>query len=340
LLLNTLYEQGKRFDELTPLFAELAAHQNAWEVASDFCRDLPLRGFWPVCHRHLMLQASGGNDGWFAQRLEKDIQLPNALAEMGWPLTVDPTHSVAALIGGEVARGLTDEELQRLLAGGLLIDVSTLRILEGRGLGELAGVRTGQRAGHCYETFTEHFFNGTYAGDGRRAFPNATATGLEIIDPGVMVLSEAFRQEDDSRLGNCLTAFENSLGGRIAVASYAPWEQLGRVGKRTQLLRLASWLCRGDMPLEIESPVRVIPLIRGDGETGRVMVTLLHTALGDSGDFVVRLPLQATRVTLLSGSSRRSLAMAVTKRDTRMMIPSMKANSSAILLIETSDQSE
>ena len=74
-----------------------------------------------------------------------EIAQPNETAEMGLPLTTDPQTACGVLLAGKVAEAFTAEELRGFLARGVLINGFALGVLWARGLGELMGLKPGDR---------------------------------------------------------------------------------------------------------------------------------------------------------------------------------------------------
>ena len=131
---------------------------------------LPLMGLWPADHRELMARRQVDDRGWFWEGGAYDMQRPNALAEMGVPLTTDPRTACGVLLAGRVAEAFGDEELRDMLARGVWMDGEALGVFWARGLGELAGLRPGERLpGGMAERRTMHPLNGAGAGDVREA---------------------------------------------------------------------------------------------------------------------------------------------------------------------------
>ena len=117
---------------------------------------------------YLMGKLAVDSGGWFWEGGVYNIHLPNALVEMGIPLTPAKRVSCGALLAGRIAEAFTDVELRALLARGVLRDSCALEVLWSRGLGEFTGVRPGKKVlGGAVETLTTHALNGRFPGDSR-----------------------------------------------------------------------------------------------------------------------------------------------------------------------------
>lgn len=181
------------------------------------------------------------------------------------------------------------------------------------------------------ERLTAHPLNGFHAGEERDALvgPWGPAYSLLPTEDGVSDLSRLWRY-DGTDCGCCFSVYANALGGRVAVASYSPWQRLGRTGKRQQVLRVADWLAGGRLPLLIEQPVRVAPFIRKSDDDQRVAVVLLNMGLDPTGPLTLRLRAAPREVRMLGLAA--PLPLHHTADETVLSLPSIPAWQTAILL--------
>ena len=101
---------------------------------------------------------------------------------------------------------------------------------------------------------------------------------LEPLDPNVRVLA-TLETYTGQGLGPCMTAFENPLGGRVVVMGYSPWQFIHSLAKRNQLVNVADWLSRGELPVRIKDPVPLTPFVRMARSRRRGLVVLLNHGL-------------------------------------------------------------
>ncbi len=332
---NAISERAKRFEEYEPLLQSVVAHRPVWRGLREAAEGLPLVGFWPADRSDLMARQRVDEEGWFHQYEAYDIQRPNELAQMSIPLTADPEAACGVLLSGRLPDAFTDEELRGMLEGAVLMDDQALGVLWERGLGELAGVRPGCYVPACYERLTDHSLNGEWAGDGRRIYPSTGATTLEAARDEVLPLSRAVDQVADVDRGICLSACENELGGRVAVGTYVPWNQLGRAGKQHQLIALCDWLCRGRLPVVIEGTVRVAPFVRMAPDGKGVAVVLFNMSLDATGPLTLRLRACRDQVALVTPDGAQTLNVRVGERETFLEVPSIPAWQTAVLLAQS-----
>ena len=203
-----------------------------------------------------------------------------------------------------------------------------------RGLGELTGVRPGPAQLHgLTEMFTSHPLNGDAAGDGRDALisPGDNVRSLAPLGADVQELAHLVRY-NGADCGCCLSLYENELGGRVAVSSYAPWHRLGRGAKRRQLLSVADWLARGRLPLLIKETVRVAPFVRLGADGGRVAVVLLNMSLDPTGPMTLHLRAQPQELCQVTAQGRKLLALHRQADEVVVQVPSLPAWHTAVLL--------
>ncbi|NLV73676.1 MAG: hypothetical protein GXY52_03175 [Chloroflexi bacterium] len=287
-------------DEFSGLVGAIAAERPAFETLIAHAEGLPILGFWPADDNALMGKRAVNERGWFWEGGPYDIQVPNALVEMGIPLTADPATSCGTLLAGRIAEAFSDMELRAILARGVLLDAQALQVLWSRGLGELTGAKPGKQVlGGAFETLTDHPFNCGFAGEQRDALvaPADQLCALDLL-PGAEALATIVSY-DERNLGVCQSAFTNALGGRVVVSSYPPWRMNGLLAKRTQLAKLADWLAYGKMPARIDTFSRVAPFIRIAEDGSRWAALLLNSTLDESPEFELRVRCNAEYAWLL-----------------------------------------
>lgn len=261
-----------------------------------------LYGAWTA---ETAFQYNGGN--WF-ETVDRWLDTPYALSfpNAGIPLTMRKDDNCATLLAGHTAAGLSDSELTEILSGGVFLDAASLEILQARGLGHLCGAQIKDKYNfNVFEVFTDDPFNENEAG----RINNKTG----LIPPGSFCYT--FLPSDGARvisnlcgpsnllLGASLIAYENSLGGRVIVGGYLPWQNLLSPAKLFQTRNLCDWLSFGKMPVLVHGAVRVIPMIRvGDG----FALLLINAFLDPTGPFEVDVRLPVTEVERIEPHGKRT----------------------------------
>ena len=201
-----------------------------------------------------------------------DLAAAQQLTTMGLPLCAENQHPCGALLTAGAADGLTDAEIERLLAGGLLIDGDALARLQARGFGPLIGMTAEPWGRHrAYERFTADPINGPHAGHVWMQ-PGGRFYRLDALSDGARVLGEYVTQEGDA-LGAATAAVETAAGGRVGVLGANGFEHVVSSARRAQVLALADWIGGGAMPALVETPAQVMVVPRTD-EQGRLSTCL------------------------------------------------------------------
>jgi hypothetical protein len=292
--------------DFLPQMERIPAARPLWERWVAHADGLPTAGLWPAWSSRLMAQRTiRTGERWLESHRHYDISLPRVLGEIGLPLAGD-RPGCGVVLCGRVAEAFTDDELTRMLSGGVLMDSTALEVLESRGLGHLTGVRLAKRLDNgMMERFSADPLNGAAAGQLRDARIEfwGDATGLaDVLEPvagGVRTLATLedyfYRPQ-----GTCMTAFENELGGRVVVMGYAPWIFLHSVGKRLQLQNVADWLSRGAMPVRVDETVPLLSVVRLSADRQRGAVLLLNAGMDEIREATVHLRVAARRGRLLT----------------------------------------
>lgn len=292
-----------------PLLRRIVDTRRFWERLNKECEGRGLMGFWPAWHPHLMARRSvrEGED-WFASSPFYDIRKPEVLSRLGLPLGTGRRGN-GAILAGRVAEGFNDEELREMLAGPVLMDAFALEVLAERGLDDLAGVRIlAWTDNGMAERFTDDPLNAPMEGalrDIRSEFwgdPYMKSARLALLSPDVRVLS-VLETYLGKRHEPCVTAYENSLGGRVIVMGHAPWRFVE--AKQPQIMNAADWTTAGTLPVRIREIVPVVPMVRLAEDRTRGVILLVNSGLDSVDEVTLEVRAPETKVSL-AGPERES----------------------------------
>jgi hypothetical protein len=331
---NMLKDCACSLADSAPALRAIAAERPAWEGLRRSVVELDLAGFWPAYSPGLMAARTVDSEGWFREGGLYNIQQPNELAGIGIPLTPVRRGSCGVILAGKVAEAFSTDELRTMLAGAVLLDRPALEVLAARGLGDLTGVRIGEKfAASVTERFTSHTLNGADRGEEREALVSAAdnVSSLIPLAPEVASLATLIRY-DRKDCGCCFSAYTNRLGGRVAVSTYSPWRRLGSGAKRRQLMAVMDWLSGGRCPVLIEQTVRVAPFVRFDAARKRAAAVLFNMSLDPTGPLTVRLRANPAAVRLIDASGEHALSMRTAGSDVVVEVPSLDAWHTAIIV--------
>jgi hypothetical protein len=288
----------RSYAEYEPHFTAIARKRPFWERLVQELADTRWGGLWMAYTNQIMTRRRvyEGED-WFANKGCWPFE-SIGVARLGAPMTPWREHACGTVLAGRMAEGLSDAELEEILKGGVYMDDCVVQTLWERGLGALTGVRSAGRnwVAEIREKALEHRLNGGDAGNQRDAGIRFTETsegkgtvrGLEPLDGSVGLLARITTFDGDDA-EPCFTVYENELGGRVAVNSYAPWSAIERAWKRRQILSVCDWLTRGRLPVVLETHAWVLPFVRLDAGGRPKLILLLNTSFDDAEPLTLRL---------------------------------------------------
>lgn len=179
----------------------------------------------------------------------------------GLPECFGDTHVVCTTMNKETASMLSDEQVIQVLSGGVYMDAEALTYLNERGFGEYTGFTVDKEVPiDAMERYTDAPLNGAIAGgirNCRQAFNPGPSFALKSTAEGTVTLCELV-DYTGACVGECaLGLYENSLGGRVAVAGYYPYTWVSDYNKSRQLTALFRYLSKNTLPAYIDSYCRL-----------------------------------------------------------------------------------
>ncbi|MBP5638133.1 MAG: hypothetical protein J6X55_01545 [Victivallales bacterium] len=226
------------------------------------------------------------------------------LARLGIPYST--RYGSPAILVGDEAEALSDNEVLELLKGGLLLDFPAAEILEQRGFSDLIGVTT--------ERLTKYAFNGENLADGIPEFADITRRkmrngaydpagtegaylGKPMPIPGAEVLTWYCKYGEPVQPG--MVRFTNRLGGRVCVIACSLSGNLSSNllnYRKQRVLRIVfNWLRGSKLPAAVEgsntwllvrnTPSGTLFCVTALGADGRKDVTLVIDEKYNSSDF-------------------------------------------------------
>jgi hypothetical protein len=304
--LNVMGTAPDPLDEFRPLFDAVATARPFLDaVAGTFGRSA-CEGVWPAFGRdHAAAIAPGrawsGPDGW-----SRDFSGLTELSLVGLPLAYTAEGARVAVLWGDSPLEWTRQQLEALLAGGVLMDGAALARCEEAGLGALCGFHcTGTRGTDTRERFTEDPLNGSFAGWHRDCRPSFWGQVSHVIEPSLPGARPLVDLVDfaSARVGGGGGVYENAAGGRVAVFGSVPWTSLQVAAKVAQVRTVCRWLSRDTLPAWIDSFHRVAAWCRSD-QRGAAGAVVLNTSIDAASGVMVRLHTAAATVRVVSADGR------------------------------------
>jgi hypothetical protein len=233
------------------------------------------------------------------------------LSCLGLPLCMSERSASGCLLPADCVAGLADDELLKLLKGGLMLDGRAAMQVQDRGMGHLLGVRL-SALGHpapYRERISPDPLNGIYAGRNWNSGTNPSGIFmLEALSPTATVLGSYVDRFGASH-GSATVLFENTEGGRVAVFGYYGWEDAPSGAKRNQYLAAADWIARGRLPVVVQTTAQVMVVPRVNQKGDLLSVILLNASFDSTPPMKLR----------LRGVSCQSARLLVPENDDRAL---------------------
>jgi hypothetical protein len=317
---NILTMEGNSYDDYEARMAGIEKWRPFFERLVAWGGHLPARGLGlaasPEYHE-------GGYFGGWGKPSPSSLATL-ALRELGLAQAFRTEDACATVLAGGAISAFPPEEIRGLLAGGVIADAEAATWIEKLGLGHLLGVHAEPiYPGALRERLTGHPLNGAFGGQYRNAwlgFFNQHGSGsgahrLEPLSAATQVLAEMVFYYGEESLGASVTAFENELGGRVAVLGYSPWERTHNTAKRAQLGALAAWASRDTLPAWSPLCHPVTLFARGEADGSPLLVTAVNGSADASGPIPLRLTTAARRAWLATPAQPASVAVEVVAED-------------------------
>ncbi len=307
---NVLSQRPDPLEEYQPMLRRIRQAKPFYRRLRDELGRSPLCGMWPAWNRDVFV-ANQADGSWPEGPSDAVGALTRAyvLGELGIPLCYAAHGAVASVLAGPGLLSDSAEELRRLFAGGVLMDVAAWQALDRLGFSGWTGVRPGSAVVRdALEVLAEHPLNGRFHGwsrDCRQSFWREPAYPLEPAS-GTGVERLAWLSDYAGRdLGASMTAFTNELGGRVVVMGYYPWSQMHHLAKSSQMKAVCAWLSQGRLPVLLETFSRVHLWAR-QPTADRLACVLLNASLDPASRPGLRFAANFRQVTWnsLEGGSR------------------------------------
>ncbi|MBQ3095905.1 MAG: hypothetical protein IJC53_05695 [Clostridia bacterium] len=280
--------------------ALFAAQRPYWEHLSELnlrTRSAGIR-YFTSADAGMMPLREGENIGALAQNHYAEV-LP--FLREGFPITFDRREESVILLLPEDVRGLTEADIDRLLAKNVIVDGETVQKLAERGvdlgmdvriLNDLDGIFFKERFADHPTSPKQGTFAASWFASGRKnvASIKLRTDRAEIISTLAANAGEdALKYRPDLPLGDvteCIVTTEK--GGRWAVLGYAPWRQTMPTFVRDHILDVAEYI-GGKLAARIKTEMLAAlwPRVNAEGRTSAV--SLLNCTVGNSGEVEILL---------------------------------------------------
>lgn len=252
---------------------------------------------------------------WNADSAVPEFFYASGLFRMGLPECYCAEEAQVTMLNGDFAKAYTDEELKKLLSGGLVLGPGALEYLNSRGFEEYTGFRVGEyHELDAIEMYTEDEMNEGLVGEIRNCRPvfgAADSFALIPVQEGARVLSKLVDYNNDEIAACASGLYENSLGGRIYSVGYHPYSELSYYWKGVQLKRIFVYLSKDTLPSYTVNHYRLFHTAhKGDGKN---FITLFNPTNEHFEDITVMALTQKEEVDIYTQAHPEAPAKAVTR---------------------------
>ncbi|MCP4642637.1 MAG: hypothetical protein GY851_19485 [bacterium] len=253
---NVLSMYDEPLDEYEPLVTHLGATRPFLDILARTFRRGDRLGIHTGWNKDSLI-ANNPDGDWLAWGGAPSVRHAYEIWSTGLPAAYGASGACVTALSGDGVLALSEDEIRAALAGGVYLDGPALTRLNELGYGDLTGYTVKDvRHIDCIEEMLDHSLNGAFTGrrrNGRQSFWKCPCHCLEPTKEGTATLSRVVDYTYNETHPCCVGVFENSLGGRVCVSGYYPWEQLQNLSKSAQLKGIMRWLSKDTMPAYVES---------------------------------------------------------------------------------------
>ena len=337
---NVLSMYDEPLDEYEPLVARLHRSRPFYDLlVRTLGRSKPL-GIHTGWNKNSFAAANLNKETWINDNM---WTLGGSHAYEMFELGLPPAYaldasSVVAFTGDQPA-AFSDEDLKKILAGGVYLDGGALECLNRMGYREYTGFSVEKTYDKdCVEQLLPHPLNEPFAGrkrDNRQSFLwwNVPAAALAYDSKKASPLSRLVDYTGKEVTPCASGIFENSLGGRVCVAGYFPWTFLQNLSKASQMKHLLRWLSRDTLPAYIASYHKInlwvrsmekgrlaVVLINSSFDTAESAEIMLHTSQDTLDVYDDRCTKQSIQSSMADGPYRKFILPAVPSWQIRLLV--------------------
>lgn len=289
IMLNIMDMNGNDLEPYESFYAGLSSRwREHWDGA---CR--LVEGTTPVGWRAAFsLKHFQNTPGWpnLGDVLYPRFWTVYALQQAGLPFTGFRSAAGGGVLCGQCARGMSPEELERLLDSPLIMDGESARYCLELGLGArigLEGVKPYQ--GSVYEQFSDHPINAGHAGYIRVASYHGSPHYGLAASAQTETISQLYSCAKRD-LGAAATLYRSPPGPPVAVLGYMPWAHLLSPARMSQLRILSAVMLGDAAPVTVRSQRPITWWLRRSEDRRRWVVALFNDRFDPAEDVHICLP--------------------------------------------------
>ena len=282
-----------------------AAHRDYWKALSAANEGTIRAGLTMAMGHSIWKRPTAKEEGTFSWCGEPYGAVGGAFRGLAIPQTYRKTKAPVYILHPTFVAGLTDEEIEALLAEPVLTDGEALRLLGERGWGDRFSANaiplaTGQlredynlahpvnahaRSLTCPNWSQSFFYTSGYA----LADKTGETEPLGWYATSARNAVPAFPENAAHPYGIADAIVTTSAGAKWAVFGHNPWNNVVSLARRDQLLRAADYISGNRIPAILETGAQAELFPREDGDGRITAVSVLNATVGESGALTLRI---------------------------------------------------
>jgi hypothetical protein len=304
---NVLSMYDEPLDEYEPLVERLKEARPFFDLLVRTLGRSPLKGVNTYWNKNSFISGNIEEGEWLSQG---NPVVAHEIYNIGLPACYSNSSAIVTILGKDNLFAMSEDEIRKMLSGGVYMDADALNQLNRMGFSDLTGFEVVKSENvDRIEKFTSHPLNGTFAGrdrDNRQSFWNSPAFTLKKSDEAAQPLSSLI-DYSGKEVSPCTSGvFENKAGGRICVAGYYPWTFLENLSKSSQMKSVFRWLSKDSLPGYIQSFHRINLWIRESG-SGQLAMTLTNSSFDPAKNLVLMLRTEKAKIRIYDMQCRETL---------------------------------
>ena len=262
------------------IFRLFSAHRPYWERLVEINKKTVSGGFNIAYDKEGYLRKVDRSEKLFAWREGTFHSCDELWDTAAIPTCFNENNDGVVLLHPEVAKGLTDDEIEKLLAKPVITDGKAIKLITERGF-KLPVTCNEISAGR--EVMTDHIVNSHISGSGSWNFnyyvvPDAYK--YEIVGDDVEVVSKYNVKGEEK--GVACAIFDTKKGGKWAIFGMYSWCGIMSFDKRNQFFSIGEYISGKPISVKLETPIQAVVIPR-ETEDGKVAcVTVVNKTVGDT----------------------------------------------------------
>ena len=286
---NVLSFYDEPLDEYEPLIAKLKETRPFFDLMAGSLGRSEITGIQTFWNKSSYVTGKPEEGNWLSSG---NPLVNHDLYNIGLPACYSNKTAKVTLLGKDNVLVLSNEEITKLLSGGVYMDAEALQLLNKMGFGELTGFEVvGSDNVDRIEKFMSHPLNGQFTGcqrDNRQSFWKSAAYTLRKTNEKALSLSSLIDYSGKD-VSDCASGtFENKLGGRICVAGYYPWTFMENRSKGSQMKSVFRWLSKDSLPGYIASFHKINLWVR-EPQNGKITLAFTNSSFDPAKDLILML---------------------------------------------------